>query len=482
MQLSEYASCDAVELAALIKKGEINAKEVTALACAGIDAANPKLNAVIEVFEDRRDGPDSGAERHGALYGVPILNKDLSFAEVGRRQEMGSIFAKGFVPKTDSTTVERLRAAGLNILGRTTTPEFGNAGLTESAIAGVTRNPWDPDRTPGGSSGGSAAMVAAGAVPIATASDGGGSTRTPASVCGLVGLKPTRGLVPVGPGRGEGSSGLVGSFAVTRTMRDCAALLDVMGGPAPGDPYIVKQPDEPFQRCMERPLPPLRIAYTEENWAGVSTSKESRTALRKALQVLADAGHIVDEAAPVFDWERFFEATIVVMCSNLATGIDSLSTALNRKPRDDELQASTWACYRLGKSYSAIDLLTALGQFNDVSRSFGRFFQTYDVLATPTNVFPAPRLEDCYSCDPTDPIDGATYQTNVYSNDHFVALANTTGQPSITIPVHETADGLPLGVQFVARHAEDAVLLRTGNLLEQSLPWASRRPRVHVEL
>ena len=213
---------------------------------------------------------------------MPILNKDLSFAEVGRRQEMGSIFAKGFVPKTDSTTVERLRAAGLNILGRTTTPEFGNAGLTESAIAGVTRNPWDPDRTPGGSSGGSAAMVAAGAVPIATASDGGGSTRTPASVCGLVGLKPTRGLVPVGPGRGEGSSGLVGSFAVTRTMRDCAALLDVMGGPAPGDPYIVKQPDEPFQRCMERPLPPLRIAYTEENWAGVSTSKESRTALHIA--------------------------------------------------------------------------------------------------------------------------------------------------------------------------------------------------------
>ncbi len=172
----------------------------------------------------------------------------------------------------------------------------------------------------------------------------------------------------------------------------------------------------------------------------------------------------------------------MVMCSNLAIGIDGLSTVFKRKPRDDELQASTWACYRLGQNCSAIDLLTALGQFNDVSRSFGRFFQTYDILATPTNVFPTPRLEDCYSCDPTEPIEAATYQANVYSNDHFVALANTTGQPSITIPVHETAEGLPLGVQFVARHAEDAVLLGIGKLLEQALPWASRRPIVRVDL
>lgn len=481
MQLSEYASCDAVELASLIERGELTAKEVAGLACAGIDAVNPQLNAVVEVFEDRLDGPLRGAGQAGPLFGVPILNKDLSFPEAGRRHEMGSVFARGFRPESDSTTVGRLRAAGLNILGRTTTPEFGNAGLTESAIAGVTRNPWDPARTPGGSSGGSAAMVAAGAVPVATASDGGGSTRTPASVCGLVGLKPTRGLVPVGPGRGEGGSGLVGSFAVTRTMRDCAALLDVMKGSAPGDPYVVQQPDEPFRRCLERPLPQLRIAYVEENWAGVSTSEESKTALRKALETLADAGHVVEEATPVFDWERFFEATIVVMCSNLATGVDTLSRAFNRKPRDDELQASTWACYRLGKDCSAVDLLTALGQFNDVSRSFGEFFQSYDVLATPTNVFPAPRLEDCYSCDPSDPIDGARYQVNVYSNDHFVALANTTGQPSITLPVHETADGLPLGVQFVARQAEDALLLRIGRLLEQALPWVRRRPKVHVD-
>lgn len=479
MDLLEYSGLDAVGIAELIAKGDVTAKEMAELACRGIEAVNPALNAVIEVFQDRLDGPDP-AWSEGPLFGVPMLNKDLSFAEAGRKQEMGSIFAKGFKHSTDSTIVERLRKAGINLIGRTTTPEFGNAGITESRIAGVTRNPWDPERTPGGSSGGSAAIVAAGAVPVATASDGGGSTRTPASVCGLVGLKPTRGLIPVGPARGEGGCGLTGAFAVTRSMRDCAMLLDVMSGPSPGDPYMVRGSASYSDALLTPPSSQLRIAFCEENWAGVPTSEPSRQALRAILGPLLDAGHFLEEASPGFDWDVFFEATTTVMCANIASGVETLSRAFGRRPESGELQASTWGCYEHGKSISATDLLSALGQFNDISRSVGVFFERYDLLATPTNVFPPPRLDECYSCDPSDPIDGPSYQRNVYSNDHFVCLANMTGQPSITLPVYETEDGLPLGVQLIGRHCAEDLLMSIGQHLETALSWSTRRPQVHV--
>ncbi len=480
MDLTEFSTFDAVGLAELILRGDLSAKEASNLAVDGIHLINPSLNAVNEVFEDRIDGPDNNVNRNGRLFGVPILNKDLSFAEAGRKQEMGSMFTKGFRPTTDSTTVERLRNAGVNIIGRTATPEFGNSGLTESVIQGVTRNPWDVNRTPGGSSGGSAAMVAAGCVPVATASDGGGSTRTPAAVCGLIGLKATRGLIPVGPRRGEGGSGLTGPFAVMRTMRDCAATLDVMAGPALGDAYVVQKPVSPYGTFIKQPMPRLRIAYSDHNWAGVQTSESSREALKFALQHLESEGHIIEEAFPDLKWSEFFEATIVVMCANLANSLDSLSAAMGIEPNPDNLQSSTWACYQLGKTYTSGDLLTALGQFNDVSRTMGTFMENHDVVVLPTNVFPAPLLEDCYQCNPSEPITGAQYQENVYSNDHFLALTNTTGQPSITLPLYQSKDGLPVGVQFVGRCAEDSVLLQIGAFFEQATPWINRRPAVHV--
>jgi len=481
MNLSEYTSHDAVGLANLIRSGEVSAAEVSRIAVDAIARVNPGLNAVLEVFEDRLSGP-SDAYRDAPLFGVPIMNKDLSFAEAGRRQEMGSNLTKGFVHTTDSTSVERMRAAGLNILGRTTTPEFGNSGLTESAIAGVTRNPWDTERTPGGSSGGSAAIVAAGAVPVATASDGGGSTRTPASHCGLVGLKASRGLIPVGPGRGEGGSGLTGPFAVTRSMRDCAALLDILAGSAPGDPYRVYKPSGSYADAMGRPLRNLKIAFCEENWGPTVTSEESRIALRKAVGLLQQDGHSIEEAAPVFDWDEFFDATITVMCSNLASGIDGLAKSLGRVLRPDDLQSSTWACYRHGKEQSATALLSALGVFNSIGRTFGEFLETYDLLLTPTTVFPAPLLKDCYSCNPAEDITAAAYQRNVYSNDHFVAMANTTGQPSITLPLHETADGIPLGVQVIAGMGCDDLLVAVGSFFEQAQPWKDRKPAHHASM
>lgn len=480
MNLHEYSSFDGIGLAELVSNGEVSPQELSSLAAEAIAVVNPRLNAVNEVYEDRIETPCDGNVPDGPLAGVPMLNKDLSFAEAGRRQEMGSVFTKGYIPSENSTTVDRLKAAGINIVGRTTTPEFGNSGLTESVISGTSVNPWDTARTCGGSSGGSAAIVAAGAVPFATASDGGGSTRTPASLCGLIGLKPTRGLVPAGPGRGEGGSGLSGSFAVTRTIRDSALLLDIMAGPASGDPYEVRPLAMPASEAIRRDPPKLRIAYTEENWSGIRTSDSCRQGVRRAMEKLDEAGHHIEEAAPVFDWDAFFNDTVTIMCGNLATGIDGLSTVIGHAPEEHELQSSTWACYRYGKSLTAVDFQKALGGFNSVCRAFGRFFETYDLLATPTTVNPAPLLADCYSCNPADPIDAPAYQRHVYSNDHFVCMANATGQPSLSLPVHQSEDGLPVGVQLLGRFSAEDTLFQIGRYLEQAMPWNSRRPGVHV--
>lgn len=478
MRLDEYTKLDATALARCIRRGEITATEAAELGVRAIERVNPDLNAVIEVFEDRVEMPNA---RDGLLAGVPILNKDLSFSDAGRLQEMGSRLAEGYRPGFDSTSVKRLKSGGLNIIGRTTTPEFGNSGLTENLLTGVSRNPWDTACTPGGSSGGSAAIVAAGAVPIATAGDGGGSTRTPAALCGLVGLKATRGLIPVGPQKGEGGSGLTGPFAVTRTTRDCAAVLDILAGFDPGDPYRIEAAPNGYCQALTLPLDrPLRIAFSTQNWAGPKPRQSNCRAVEDVVRLLGSAGHHIEEATPVFSWDAFFDATVTVMCANLATGIDGLSRALDRPVLPGLLQTSTEASYQHGKSLSAVDLLAALGVFNDISRRFAAFFSDYDVLVLPTNVQPAQRLEAAYSCDPKPGIGAFEYQQNVYSNDHFLAPFNTTGQPSLTLPASMSPDGMPVGVQLVGTMCEERILLQLAQYLETETNWTDRRPGCHA--
>ena len=480
MNLSEYAKYDATGLAALVRDRQVTPKELADLAMQGIDLVDTRLNAFVEVYPDRTETPYLDGLPEGPLRGIPTLKKDLSFAEAGHLIEMGSLLTKGMVADTDSTAFERLRGAGAVFLGRTTTPEFGLTGTTESRISGITRNPWDLDRTPGGSSGGSAAMVAAGVVPVETASDGGGSTRTPAAYCGLVGLKQSRGRIPAGPGRSEGNNGLSAAFVVTRSARDCALCLDIMNGPAEGDPYGIALPVRPYREELDQPLPKMRIAYMDSAWIESPVSESSRAALHAVLKVLEAEGHIIEEATPAIGIEAFIMATTVVACANLARDIDGFAERLGRKPDKTTLQTTTLACYQYGKTISATSLLDALAVFNGINRCVGKFFGSYDLLVTPNNLYPAPLIEEYYRCDPAGPLTAEGWQAQVFENDSYLATFNTTGSPAISLPVFETDDGVPVGVQFASRFGDEATLVRLAAFLERAMPWAGRTPPVHV--
>ena len=480
MDLCEYAKLDATGLVELMLKKQVTGREIVDLSIKAIDAVNPRLNAIVELYRQRGEASYLESLPDGPLKGVPILKKDLGFAEAGHLIEMGSMLSRGMVAEVTSTAYERLRDAGVASLGRTTTPEFGLTGTTESRLTGISRNPWSLERTPGGSSGGSAAMVAAGAVPVATASDGGGSTRSPAAYCGLVGLKQTRGRIPAGPLRAEGNSGLSASFVVTRTVRDCALFLDVMHGPASGDPYGIAPPARPYVDEMAEPVGPLKIAYWDEAWAATDVSEASRTALENSMKCLEAQGHFVEKATPRYDVDAFIDATTVVACANLARDVDGIARKMQRPIDQETLQSTTFACYRYGKELSATTLLDALQVFNAVNRTFGLFFEEYDLLATPTNPRPAPVIEEYYRCDPSDAVSAEEWQRTVFENDSYLAAFNTTGQPAISLPLHETPEGLPVGVQFASRFGDEALLIRLAANLEEAMPWSRRSPPAHV--
>ena len=474
MDLGEYACFDAVGLAQLVANNEISAKELAILALEAIESVNGKLNATAQIFHERaaafvEDGPFSG---------VPILNKDLGCEERGVLCEMGSKLALGHKSAEDSLAFSRFRAAGFNNLGRTNTPEFGLAGVTENAVTGTSRNPWNLDHTPGGSSGGSCAMVAAGAVPIATAGDGGGSIRSPASHSGLVGLKPTRGRLPAGPDKAESLNGLATTFAVTRTLRDCAVTLDAVQGAGVGDPYTIPSPQTCYRVALEQAPKPMRVAYSTTPWVR-SCDPEVKAGVNKTLTVLEDMGHSIEEARPEINYDALIRAALTVSCATVAQSCDALGCSLGRRPSPENLQSATWAFYEAGKALAATDLLGALDVFNSVSRQAGAFFEKYDLLVVPSCLGPAPRI-GALDCNPAGPVDPYAWNEQVSKLGVFMPLFNVTGQPAISLPLHQSASGLPIGVQFAARFGDEARLFSVGGVLEQALPWAERLPPVHV--
>ncbi|WP_277964984.1 amidase [Pseudomonas sp. RIT-To-2] len=473
MHLSEYAALDATGLAQLIRDGQISASHVRAVALQAIQAVNPQLNAVVEVW------PDEPGVVEGPLGGVPLLLKDLGITAAGRRNEMGSALALGCTAQSDSELMRRFRRAGLSALGRTATPEFAASTTTESRLLGPTRNPWDVARSAGGSSGGAGAAVAAGMVPVAHATDGGGSIRVPASMCGLFGLKPSRGRVPMGPEVDEVWSGLAVHGVLTRSVRDSAALLDAMHGHAVGDPFHVQAPEASFLALYQRQPRPLRIGVQTSPLNGQALHPAVQNALLQTVGHLEALGHRVEPVAVDIgiSWEAFVALNARFWSSNTAAWIDAIAAATGRSIDTHTLEPATLALYRQGKALSATELLGALFERNIVARHAGGLLEAHDVLLSPTLPGLAPML-GTYNAQ-QEQLDGWGWMNHVFNQSPFTALANVVGAPAMSVPLaHDPLTGLPIGMQFMGRFGDEGLLLGLAGQLERELPWAQRRPAV----
>ena len=472
--MRDLARLDATAQAELVRRGEVTPLELVDAAIGRIERANSALNAVITQTFERARNAARGALPDGPFRGVPFLLKDLSAAWAGVRTTSGSAFLKDFAPPVDSVLVQRYRAAGLVFLGKTNCPEFGFLPTTEPVLFGATRNPWDPSRTPGGSSGGSAAAVASGMVPIAHGNDGGGSIRIPASCCGLVGLKPTRARITQAPLLGDVMGGLVVDHALARTVRDSAALLDATAGPAPGDPYAAPPPARAFLAEVGADPGRLRIAWSASNPIAAPVHPDCVRAVEDAAALCADLGHDVEEAAPAIDGDLLYESFFAVWLAGHAWGIDGMARATGRKPGGESFEPLTWALYRIGREIRAPDYLLAVTALQRIAREVAEFFARYDLWLSPTLAEPPVPLGtfDRQSTDAPAVFRRASEFVP------FTPLFNATGQPAVSLPLHWNDSGLPIGVQLAARFGDEATLLRLAAQLEQARPWAGRTPPV----
>jgi amidase len=472
-QTDEFARMDATEQARLVRQKEVSALELVEAAIERIEAINPRINAVITpMYEQARAAAQSPAD--GTFAGVPFLIKDLLASYAGVPMAAGSVFLKDFVPTHDSTLVARYKRAGLIILGKTNTPEYGIVPTAEPKLFGPSRNPWNLERTTGGSSGGSAAAVAAGLVPMAHANDGGGSIRIPASCCGLFGLKPTRARNPLGPDFGDMFSGLIAEHAVTRTVRDSAALLDATAGPDVGDPYYAPAPERPFIEEVGFRGPRLRIAFTTAAATGAPVHPDCVKAVEDAARLCSDLGHDVVEAAPALNGEMITPMFMKLWSAGLAWTINGLAYVTGQTPAPEKFEPMTWALYQMGLKQSAADYLLAVQWLQLLSRDVARFMADYDAWLTPTLGEPPVPLGSFDSPD-DNPLAGMARAGKFVP---FTPLANLTGQPAMSVPLYWNEEGLPVGTHFFGRFGDEATLFRLASELEQARPWAARRPPV----
>jgi amidase len=485
MNFEEYRANDATGLAKLVANGDVSAAELLVLARDRAAAVNPRINAIVRDVP----APPSG-ELSGPFAGVPFLIKDLAQDYAGLPTAAGSRALMSTPATEHATIVQRWIDAGLVIFGKTNTPEFGAKGITESVAWGPARNPWDQRRTPGGSSGGSAAAVAAGIVPCAGANDGGGSIRIPAACCGLVGLKAGRGLTPGGPATGESMHGAAVQGVVSRTVRDTAAMLDVICGGEPFGPYVPGLPASPFAQCVGEDPGRLRIGVRVPSSINPSPHPEAFAAVEATVCALTDLGHHVDELAqaPYDDAElaRDFLLTWFVY-----TAWELAETKRLTGAGDESFERDTLIMAALGRTTSGVDYLAAVQRRHEHTRRLTDFFESYDLLLTPTLATPPPRIGEFdlpaalqHGADVLIKTRTARLLRHTKIVDDMVdnnlgwvpytQLANLTGRPAISLPLHWTADGLPLGVQFVAPLAGESLLIRLAAQLEQAVPWADR--------
>jgi len=469
---AEYDRYDAVGLAELVKRREVKPLELLQAALKRSAEYTPRFNAVSHLM-DEEARRTAAAPPAGPLQGVPFLLKDLNILYKGAPTTHGSRYFAGNVADHDWELTRRYRAAGLVIFGKTSTPELGLNMSTEPRAFGPTRNPWNPEHSAGGSSGGAAAAVAAGILPVAHATDGGGSIRIPASFCGLVGLKPTRGRISFAPDLGEGWAGLGTPHVVSRTVRDSAAFLDVAAGPGVGDPYFAAPPGQSYLAELDRPPGALRIAYSTDAPSGVGVHEECRIATENAARLCEQLGHVVTAAAPTIDWPVFIGAVKTIIGANVWTTLQARTVALGRPPGAEDLEVITRLWAERGRSTSAADYIRATQVLHATGRRIASFMDgRYDLILTPTLSTPAIKLG-------TSDMMGADldkYLQDLFGRNCFNPQYNASGQPAITLPLHWSKDGLPVGVQFAARYGDEALLLRIASQIEQAFPWAGRRP------
>jgi amidase len=473
-RLAELAFADATTLADLVRKKEVAPLELVEAAIERIERLNPALNAVVTPMYEQARTLARGPLPDGPFRGVPFLLKDLLGSYAGVRHTWGSAFLRDFVPDHDSELVARLKRAGLVILGKTNAPEFGILPTTEPRLFGASRNPWNSGRSTGGSSGGSAAAVAAGMAPMAHANDGGGSIRIPASCCGLFGLKPTRARNPLGPDLGDSMGGMVAEHAVTRSVRDSAALLDATCGPDLGDPYWAPPPERAFLEEVKRDPGRLRIAFATKAPTGVSVHADCVAAVQDAARFCASLGHELEEASPAFDANRYGQAFIAVFSTGVAAAINSYAFLTRRAPAADQFEPFTWGVYEMGRKVSAPEYALAHTVLQSTSRSIARFMLKYDAWLTPTVAEPPPPI-GTFDSTPENTMAPLVRATQFVP---FTPVANATGQPAMTLPLYWNAEGLPVGVHFMARFGDEATLFRLAAQLEAAQPWAGRRPPI----
>jgi amidase len=468
----ELAFLDATAQAELIRRKQLTPLELVDDAIARIERLNPALNAVITPMFELARSSARNLLPDGAFRGVPYLLKDLLASYAGVRMASGSSFLKGFVPDHDSELVVRLKRAGLVIVGKTNTPELGILPTTEPRAFGPSRNPWAPGRITGGSSGGSAAAVAAGMVPMAHANDGGGSIRIPASCCGVFGMKPTRGRNSLGPDFGDIMSGLVVEHAVTRSVRDSAALLDATAGPCVGDPYYPPPPVRPFLQEVGADPGKLRIAFTTTAATGVPIHPDCVRAVREAAELCSGLGHDLNEAAPALDAELLAKSFTAVWSAGCASIVEGTAFLMQQTPTPDQFEELTWELFQQGRMLSGPAYLLAVMMLQRIARQVALFFASYDIWLTPTLAEPPLPLGG-FDAQPGNPMYGLQRAVAFVP---FTPVCNVTGQPAMSMPLYWNAEGLPVGTHFVGRFGDEARLFRLAAQLEAARPWAARYP------
>ncbi|GDX82367.1 6-aminohexanoate-cyclic-dimer hydrolase [Deltaproteobacteria bacterium] len=493
MPITDYSDHDATSLAGLVARGEATPSELVDIALRAIDKVNPSLNAVVHRMDESARSTAAGPLPAGPFRGVPLVVKDLDGFTAGVPYTMSSRFLQGFIPDHDAEVIARLRRAGFVILAKTNCPELGILGTTEPELRGPTHNPWSLDHTPGGSSGGSAALVASRAVPVGHGGDGGGSIRIPASACGLFGLKTSRGLLPLGPDIGEGWGGYVVPGVLTRSVRDSAAIYDVLRGPASGDPYGGPVLPRSLSEELALPVGRLRIGVCREALFGRSTHADCAAGLTATAALLTELGHDVEDARPQFDRSSLVFAYLVQVAASVALEVEDAGHWIGKEPTAAGFEPATWFLKQLGDQLTAADLQRSRDHVQAAGRTLGAFFQRYDVLLTPTTAYPAIKLGET-ALKPAEKIGLGVLRTapvkavmmkllrdladQSLERTPNTQLFNMTGLPAMSVPLHTAQNGVPVGMQFAAAYGGDGLLIRLAAQLEAARPWIGRKPGV----